>query len=180
MQKIIGHHTCENTGNGTWIEQQGAPVAKSHYKEGKQKNPFLGSGYYFWDYNMVMARNWGEKHYGNKYYIFQADIHSHEDILFDLVGNRQHQEAFREVVNELLAYDTKKNHWSIGAVIEYLKKYTDFPFKAIRAEDRSVWAEKYYFDDSTHRFTHLDPRNIVCITNVSPEVLTNFKLIETK
>jgi hypothetical protein len=189
MRKIIGHHTCKNTGDGHLIEQNGVPVAKAEYNERNLKNPFLGTGYYFWDYNIEMARKWGKVHYNNKYYIFEAEINAEDTVLLDLVGNRQHQAEFKKLTADIAAYNKEKKDWPIGKVIEFLKELIAedeantifFPFQSIRAEDYSVTDAKIYrFDKGSPNYTNLNPRLLICVIDVNPNTLTNFKLMESR
>ncbi len=190
MGNIIGHHTCKNTGDGHLIIKNSAPIAKAIYDRYSSKNPFLGSGYYFWDNNLLMARLWGKKHYNNKYYIFQADINKADDILLDIVGNREHIQWFVKLMAIFADYNEGDKHWEIGKFIEFLKSfardnddYKDiFPFKGIKAVDNSATIPdvEYYFDGQSKSFINLNPRIIICVVEASPITLTNFKLIETR
>jgi hypothetical protein len=189
MRKIIGHHTCNNTRNAEWIEQQGKPVALSVYNPNLRKNPFLGTGYYFWDDNIEQARYWGRQRCNNKYYIFEGDINNDESILLDLVSNRQQMRWLRTAMSNFAVYNNNNPHWEIGKFIEWLKKVSKkegfediFPFKSVRAIDHNATIPKveYYFDEKSEGFINLNPRIIVCIIEVSLLTLTNFKLIEER
>ncbi len=190
MLKTIGQHVCNNTGNGALIEKSGHPPAKSLYDVNSKKNPFLGSGYYFWDYNIEMARYWGKNHYNNSYYIFQAEINCEENVMLDLVGNRRHIEWIIKLMQVFSSKNSNSARWSVGKFIEFLKeisqtdeKYKDIlPYKSIRAVDHraTIPNVQYSFDESSSSFITMNPRIIVCIIDISPATLTNFKLIETK
>ena len=190
MIKIIGHHACKNTGDWYKIEKSGVPVAVSTYDPEKGKNPFLGSGYYFWDYNLAMAEYWGKRHYNNKYYIFQADIPYDEDILLDLVGNRQQMEWLVGLMDDFKEENENSTHWEIGKFIEFLKEiaqenseYADiFPFKVVRAIDHSAVFPKdeYFFDGKSKGYMTLNPRIIVCVIEPNAVTLQNLKLIYQK
>jgi hypothetical protein len=189
MVKLIGHHACRNTGNGLQIEKSGLPIAVSTYNPTNSKNPFLGSGYYFWDYNIRMAKYWGKSHYDNKFYIFQADIPYNENTLLDLVGNRQHIEWLVDLMDDFKEANEGNAHWNIGTFIEFLKEiaeeegYSDvFPFKSVRAIDHSASIPnvEYYFDGQSKAYITLNPRIIICIIDANPLTLQNLKLIYQK
>lgn len=187
MQKIIGHHTCKNNGNGKYLEKQGLPAALSEYNKEATKNPFLGTGYYFWDFNIEMAKYWGKTHYDNSYYIFEADIPYNETML-DLVGNRQHMKLLIDLMDELKEENEESIYWEIGKFIEFLKQlaktesYTNiFPFKSVRAIDHSSkkFSQDYSFDESSRSFIDMNPRIIVCVMEANKETIQSFKLIKT-
>ncbi len=119
MIKLIGHHVCKNTGNAKQIEKRGYPIAFSEHNPDSKKNPFLGSGYYFWDYNKGMAHYWGKQHYHNSYYIFEASIPYNDSIILDLVGNRQHMEWFVGIMEDFKEANEDSKHWEIGKFIEF-------------------------------------------------------------
>lgn len=189
MKEIIGHHTCANDGDGKNIEKQGYPRALAKFDIKSNKNPFLGTGYYFWDYNLLQAIWWGKEHYQNKYYIFEGTIPYDENIL-DLVGNRQHMEYFGTLyeefrnANKKLSYENRT--YGVSACIEYFKSMGEeqFPFKAIRAIDHNALFNKkaedfdYLFNDTNKSFVNLNPRIIVCV--IDNAILEKFELIRTK
>ena len=187
MMKIIGHHACKNTGDWDKIEKNGVPTAFSTYNPENSKNPFLGSGYYFWDYNRGMAHYWGKRHYKKDYYIFQADIPYNESDLLDLVSNRQHMEWIIDLMNDFKEENEGSGHWEIGKFIAFLKKISEdnseyaeiFPFKSVRAIDNSAsfLKDEYTFYGQSKAFIMLNPRIIVCVIKPNPLTLQNLKLI---
>ena len=54
----IGHHACKSADNKYLLNN--APF-RSEYTETTEegKEPFLGEGYYMWDYNLETAHWWG-------------------------------------------------------------------------------------------------------------------------
>ncbi len=187
MLKLIGHHACKNTGNGLYLQKEGLPVALSSYTPHGIKNPFLGTGYYFWDYNKEMAKWWGKKQYDNNYYIFEAEIPYNQEITLDLVGNRQHMQWLIEMMNMFMEENEECKSWSIGQFIEFLKdirnlpEYKDiFPYQIIRAIDHSVKNGIFDFYPNSKEYIMLNPRIIICVINATKNTILSFKLIETR
>lgn len=187
MLKIIGHHTCKNRGNGEYLQRQGLPAALSEYDEKTTKNPFLGTGYYFWDYNIEMAKYWGKTHYYDNYYIFEADI-PYNDTMLDLVGNRQHMKFLIDLMYDFKEENEGSSRWEIGKFIEFLKQLvkeendpTIFPFQSVRAIDHfpKIFSQNHNFDESEKSFIDMNPRIIVCVIDANKETIQNFKLIKT-
>ncbi|WP_027470591.1 hypothetical protein [Saccharicrinis fermentans] len=137
--KTIAHHTCKKEGGIDYVTTN-VPFFAEHNMD-EEKYQFLGSGYYFWDDNIELAKSWGKYHYNNDYHVFQFDFEINSDICLDLVGNRSHQKYFMDLfkIYEEQTGD-KREDWSICQCIEFikiLKKKSEkiFPFKMIRAID---------------------------------------------
>lgn len=191
MIEIIGHHTCKNQGNLDILERKKLPLAYSEYKLENNSNPFLGSGYYFWDYNMEQAKEWGKIHYQDRYYIFEAQIPYNDAIMLDLVGNRQHIAWLLGMMKEFEYENLDVGGWEIGKFIEHLKQmsmeneeFRDmFPYQIVRAIDHSFnpYLSKFYFESGkSDRYINLNPRIIVCVINATHQTIKNFKLVFEK
>lgn len=132
------HHTCSSVGGEYYITQN-IPFLSKYNSEDKKK-PYLGEGYYFWDYNLAYAKVWGESHYSNKFLIFECEvsINGDNETYLDLVGNRKHLMGF---VNLLMEFNFIHEEGTKGIdlcyIIEYLRENIPeaFPFKIIRAVD---------------------------------------------
>lgn len=167
------HHTCKKH-KGKIINVEEIPFISLYDKE-KNKFPFLGTGYYFWDYNEHSSHFWGERHYSNSYYIFEADVNideSKDGYFLDLVGNRKHLVYFVELLNKLnLIHPEGTKGIDLCYIIEYLRKLDDediFPFKVIRAIDYisdSITGIKIAFSEGKKSYTFLNPRFIICFKN---------------
>jgi len=191
MLELTGHHTCENQGNGKLMEKEGFPKAISVFNAKadieKDRNAFLGTGYYFWDYNIAQARYWGRKQYGH-YYIFQSAI-SYDESMLDLVGNRIHIEYFLNLMKDLSDLNPTSSKWKIGQFIEFMKELAEedddykemFPYKSIRAIDNQATISEYEFDfdGSGRSYINLNPRIMICVISLDKTVIKNFTLIET-
>lgn len=188
MQNLIGHHTCINTKNSSEIITSGIPPAKAIYKPEETKNPFLGSGYYFWDYNIGQARYWGKTHYNQNYYIFEADI-PYNDNMLDLVGNRQHLEWILNLMYDFKEENEDIAQWDLATFIEFLKNTAQeldnpsiFPFTSIRAVDHSATIPdvEYYFDAKSPNFIIMNPRIIICVISEDKNIIQNLRLKEKR
>jgi hypothetical protein len=182
--QITGHHTCKKTGNPAEIKK---PFFASHGSEESDKK-FLGSGYYFWDNNIGVAHWWGQKNYQKKYYIFEGNINATKGIFLDLVGNRDHILLLQEMMQLLMPYNTAPDKkWKLGNFIELCKSLEQkqeykgiFPFQLIRAVDSTFEPkEKIEFIEGNKHFLNLNPVFIVCLLDLSPQILSSFKHIRT-
>ena len=140
--------TLENRGNQTEIENHGPFICTLCDKNGKLKRgtrePWLGEGYYFWDTRIKDAHWWEQLNYSyTGYYICHTKYNHLSPLLFDMVGNVSHMDAF---INCARIIKQRKNLHKISfpVVLEYLKKHTDFNFKAIR-----VWPDPLVDHTST-------------------------------
>ncbi|KAA0259376.1 hypothetical protein FHQ18_00425 [Deferribacter autotrophicus] len=185
--ETIGHHTCEKDGTKEKVLKN-APFL-SEYNEDDNKTPFLGTGYYFWDNNIEMARLWGKWHYKNGYYIIEAKLILKKPDFFDLVGNRADMIYFRKLI-KILEKKFRDKKWTVGKAIEFLKRLNNkcngiFPFKVIRAVNDSDrirrlkrGKEKYNFSNKDYIF--LDPRIMICFVEKNDDIILNKKLIEER
>jgi len=172
QMKTIGHHTCESKGGQNHVLKE-SPFFSQHMPD-QNKLPYLGAGYYFWDYNIDAAHAWGDTHYKGNYFIVEGDLECKEELVFDLVGNRKHIEYLLKVSETFAKHKFKRSNWELGKFIEVLKKLEKdgenkgvFPFKVIKAIDNS-WnikrckqkSIKFVRDKKGYIF--LDPKIIIC------------------
>lgn len=177
----IGHHTVENLGNHKELEKTG-PVL-SEYKPADSRFPFLGQGYYFWDYNYEMALHWGKLKYKGKCYIFEMELNINDDTFLDLVGSRKDMIFFRELMVKFEKFNNNEK-WPISKFIEFIKDLNSkkkfegiFPYETIRAIDSSIKIRpKYSFSKNRSAFTDLNPRMVICFINKNNLDLSSFKL----
>lgn len=178
----IGHHTVQNLGNFKQLEQNGPILAE--YNPVNKKLPFLGKGYYFWDYNYEMALYWGKQRYNGKCYIFEGELSVQDNLFLDLVGRRQDMELFKRLMDRFKKFNNN-NDWPIGKFIEFMKnlnaqqKYNGiFPYKIIRAIDSSAKnMTKHYFSEGKKNWIELNPRMVICLIEKNNLNLTSFKLV---
>ena len=171
--ETIGHHTCKKDGGRQYVLNN-APFLSVADPDGKI--PFLGEGFYYWDYNLFQAKKWGIIHYNNSFYVFEAKLRIDDATYLDLAGNRQHMEHFARLLDRFKKKGINVQDWRIGAFIEFIKVYrrqdaTIFPYQVIRAEDYlTPQNEKKYFFNDRKNFTILTARFVICffVTNDIP------------
>lgn len=166
------HHTCSIEG-GKELVLKNAPFL-SEYRPLEDKKPFLGEGYYFWEYNLDYAKVWGRYHYSNKYFIVESNVyidHERENYYLDLVGNRKHLVFFVRLLTKFnLLNKIGTKGIDLCFIIDYLRKTIPeaFPFKVIRAVDyknKDREGIKIQFNDKGNSFTILNPRFIFSFKN---------------
>lgn len=169
--ETTGYHTCSGE-YGLANVRRHAPFL-STFNEDKKKYNFLGTGYYFWDFNEEMAREWGMVHYKGQYFILKAELRIEDHLLLDLVGNMKHIRYFGEII-QLFRKLPNTDDWCLGKYIEMLKIYAKddeeytglFQFIAIRAIDNKRSGKEQYhiaFSPDRDNYTNLDPVMTICI-----------------
>src|SRR5437762_1200734 len=91
---IIGHHVCKKDGGIEFVEKEG-PFISEHKPD--ENEPFLGTGFYYWDDDRDTAKWWGNLPngaYKGCFYIIESRLIVKTNIFFDLVGNKQHMKLF--------------------------------------------------------------------------------------
>lgn len=185
MKNYTGHHTCEKTGGFEKVLND-APFFSEYLpgKENEKKSPYLGSGYYFWEYDLKQAKKWGEQHYNNIYFVVEGIIHTTDENFLDLVGDRKHIEYFLSLCKMLMPKNIQINEWEIGRIIEFFKRInkinaTIFPFSVLRAQDYNYIKNKQLQFDFRGgiSWTYLDPRHIFCIINLNNLILSGKKIV---
>lgn len=182
--EITGHHTCRKSG-GYQNVLTNAPF-KSTISNGKI--PFLGEGYYYWDYNILMAKKWGAMKYNNDYYVVETEIKCTGTTFLDLVGNRKDIKLFITMMEDFWGKGIDRENWSIGAFIEFMKRLLKtgknknvFPFNIIRCVDNTPRptdsAGHFFFDVNREEYTNLDPRIAVCVIDKNTVHLGANKII---
>jgi len=136
---------------------------------------WLGNGYYFWEKWEQLAHWWGNVRYrrkGEHYIIFRTIFDCPDNEFLDLIGNTDHIDDLRAVV-ELMRQEPsfKDERFSAQAVIHFLRTRTPFPYKAIRAYGRDCSADpdiqKNIFQFSRHSTIHLSPEYQICVIDKS-------------
>lgn len=176
MFQTIVHQTLRDDNNADHIENNG-PFSVEDIEQS-----YLGSGYYFWDDHIELAHWWGQKRIKGRYVICQGELKISKELFFDLVGCRQDQKHFKDVI-ERFGFQNK----SIGTVIELLKNVEKkpnfkgiFPYKVIRAMDVSdgSYAQEYKkFVSSKKGRANLTPQMIICLIEKNKVVLPTYKII---
>lgn len=167
--KFTVQHTCSsNSGESYALEN--APFC-SVYDPDNNKKPFLGEGFYFWDFNEEYAKIWGGINYSHNFFVIESDIeidHEKEGHYLDLAGNRKHLVGFVALLSEFnLIHEEGTKGVDLCWIIDYLRKYCPeeaFPYDVIRAVDYKndeVAGIKIAFNDKGSSFTILNPRIII-------------------
>lgn len=184
--KTIGHHTCRKESGETFVLQE-SPFFAEHNPE-QEKFQFLGSGYYFWDNNIELAKVWGRGHCNNDYYIVEVDFDLTSDNCFDLVGNRYHQihlinylHVFKEITGE------DKKDWTINQCIQFLRELNEedeevFPYKFVRAIDllkHTKFKAQHLmkFLDKKKNYTIINPKIVICVFDKEEINLQSKKIV---
>jgi hypothetical protein len=168
------HHTCKKNGGESFVLKNFPFPSVYDPKEGNK--PYLGEGYYFWEYNLDYAKVWGEMHYLHSYYICESEIdvdHDTDGFYLDLAGNRRHLVDFVELLFEFnLIHKEGTKGIDLCYIIDYLRKNIpdEFPYQVIRAVDyrnNELNGIKIAFNDITKSYTFLNPRIIISFLNKS-------------
>lgn len=178
MKSYTGHHTCsQDNGREHVLDHSPFPSTATH-------EPFLGLGYYFWDYNIQQSHDWGERLYGESYFIVEASINTTDDNFLDLVGDRKHLEYLGDLVIEYSTTGLRASNFQLGKFIEFLKDISKkdpsiFPFQIIRCQDDSVEPKKKHKIkfNSKAAYLNLNPRYIFCLVSVNNTILTDKSII---
>jgi|GEM_PF-249469 len=171
--KFTVHHTCSKQGGEHEVLTE-FPFL-SIYDLENDKQPFLGEGYYFWDFNVEYAKVWGKNHYANDYFVCESEIeidHDKDGFYLDLAGNRKDLVGFVELLWEfnLIDEDGIKGI-DLCWIIDYLRTQCPpevFPFKVIRAVDyknNERVGIKVAFNQRQKSFTILNPRIIIAFAD---------------
>jgi len=168
--KTVGHHACKQTGGYSSVLEN-SPFYAEH-NPGNNKYQFLGSGYYFWDNNLELAKSWGKSRCNNDYYVVEIDFELTSENCFDLVGNRNHQIYLLKML-DILKKETghdKNKTWTLNQCVEFLRKLNRendnvFPYKLIRAIDlhnHTVKAQRSIkFIENKENYTIINPKLVI-------------------
>ena len=148
----------------------------SEYNHKEDKKPFLGAGFYFWEYNLDYAKVWGNMHYNNNFYVCEADIdidHTLDGFYLDLAGNRKHLVGFVELLREFnLIHKEGTKGIDLCYIIDYLRHKLPedvFPFKVLRAVD-------YKNEEKAGiKIVFTDKKDVKSYTILNPRMLISFK-----
>lgn len=173
------HHTCGKEGGISSVLKEFPFLSKYDPKNGR--NPFLGQGYYFWEYNLEYAKVWGRNHYNNRFYVCESDIninHELDGFYLDIAGNRKHLVGFVELLLEFnLIHEEGTKGIDLCWIINYLRTECPveaFPYEVIRAVDyknqdlagiKIEFNNKQNSDNTKNSYTILNPRIIISFRN---------------
>lgn len=149
-----------------------------------RKSAWLGVGYYFWDTLKQNAHWWGETNYSrNGYVIVEFTCVFETNKCFDLYGNMEHLQYFKETIEYLQNEKILDNNTTVPWVIEYLKSKTDFEtrFEAIRVyghySKSTGTTVKVLFSKNKPQFIELTPAVQLCLFKKSSLELSKGKIV---
>lgn len=164
MRYTVHHTSSQKTGIDGVLKN--IPFLSEH-KPDEGKYPYLGEGYYWWEYNAEYAKVWGHMNYDGNFFVTEAEINLNEEdeTFLDLGGNRKHMMGFLSMLKEFGIVDGNDVQGiNMNYVIEYLKEISQFPFNVIRAidakDDKKAMKIQFKEGSSSHMF--LNPRIIIC------------------
>jgi hypothetical protein len=186
--KTIGHHTCKKDGGEVLVLKE-SPFFAEHNPE-EEKFQFLGSGYYFWDNNIELAKVWGKGRYSDDYYVIEIDFELTSENCFDLVGNRYHQ---IHLLNYIKEYEEltgeNKEDWTVNQCIQFLRELNIedeqvFPYKFVRAVDllkHTKFKAQHLmkFIDSKENYTIMNPKIVICVFDKEELNLQSKKIVHS-
>lgn len=134
-------HNCRAEGNKDTLD---VPFLS------RKNHQWLSQGYYFWTDSLRFAENWGK----GKRYVYKFTYVVDRENLLDLVGSVSDQLKFIEdyletfkilttTVKELNKY--QHQNVPIGAIIDVLREYDEFPYHAIKAYDKPKISQYYRY-----------------------------------
>lgn len=182
---ITGYHTVEDRNNPEVILMEGPFRCE-------REDAWLGHGYYFWDTNILWAHDWGVQNCNKRkspwkggYVICQADIENSPEVLFDLVGNVQHQMEFEEMIKLLEADESYQQQRPLVAeVILFMAERGFFPYKCIRAADNPPKIVEIDFrpprnqaHPSDRPHMRIGQRVQICLLEISDLTLQDFSIV---
>lgn len=192
MIKTFGHHTIEKTTESVATRLKIGPVKSTVLDENgmtKEKPPFAGDGYYFWEDNLPAADWWGSVHYvdkGKQYRIFRVNIELRYDdnSLLDLIGSRQHLKLLGQLIRKArMALDCEG--WTLEKYISYFRLRESklkgmFPYKMIRFNDYSLnpKIQDYIPLRDAKHISLMNPFYIICVFEARDLDLATFAFIK--
>lgn len=146
----------------------------------KNKNAWLGVGFYFWDSNIESAHWWGKTSCHNNYIICKSQYDYNLEDFFDLVGNTEHTNELKQCA--IILNKKSNTNATVSMTIEVLKRTTDFleKFKAIRAypiKFRNNSEDFIFFNDNHKAYINLIPPIQICVFDKSFLYNNKFEII---
>lgn len=184
----------EKTGEAISDRMKLGPVKSTMFDAtGKPKNkpPFAGDGYYFWEDNIDAAEWWGMVHYlnrGKSYRIFRIDIDLiYNGLFFDLIGNRQHLKLIANMIKKTkMQIDCKD--WKFHQFIAYFRRLEShhkgiFPFRIMRFNDAKLNPKiqeplRLSHVENAENSVLLNPFYIICVFEQADLQLGTFTFIK--
>lgn len=134
----------------------------------RERNQWLSQGYYFWTDSVFYAEKWGK----GKRYVYQFKYIVEKEHVLDLVGSVKDQLVFIEdyletfkILTRSISALKKYEHKNvpIGVIIEILRKYDEFPYRAIKAYDIPYTTKKFKYLEHKPEATSIPTRQQMVI-----------------
>ena len=112
--------------------------------------------------------------------IFSSSYDAHSEVLFDLVGDVKHIEYFQKYAFMLMQVLGVRKI-KVASVLQFMKEDGKLPFKAIRAEGRSVKAKQkvlFAFDDQGMFYLQPVPKFQLCIIDFEHFHIADYKFLK--
>ena len=173
MQKIKIYQAANNKSK---LE---TPIKSPDRKPSDPNYPWLLPGYYFWEYYIQDAEEWGRVRYKNDYSVYSCEYELNDEHCLDLVSNYKHKE-FLIRIKEKLESKGEKN-----VTVEKLVKYltdnrSDIICTRIESSPMSQRERECIPTPNNHYIT-FNPKSVqVCFYQFPNELITeDFKLEKT-
>ena len=149
-------------------------------------NSWLGDGYYFWDTFIENAHWWGKevRKYKNGYIICEAICDFDDTECFDLHGNLEHLQMFRESCDLMKQNGLVDDQTTVKSVLAFLRnEMKSFNYSAIRVDGLKSKSQYSTFNDillfESSKSPHLDllPAVQICFFEKNSLNLRNYKIV---
>lgn len=175
MQLVDLYQTLEDRNNETEVEAHGPYLCKREHPI-----PWLGRGYYFWEDDIQMAREWASRAGYKKHYICHSSYDFYNHNFFDLVGNPYDLKVFRGFVDVLKEFYPNKR-LTVPFVLNYVKEELgeefDKAYKAVRTRSERRDNNYYLSYPTQGTFHNSKPQVQICVLDLS-FLKTPFAIVE--
>ncbi len=166
------YQTIENRDNADEVERDGPYICR-------RDSAWLGVGYYYWETNISLAHQWGEKVYNSNYFICQSKVKWENGTLYDLCDTRV-LKSFKEYAQQLeRTYPQKRV--TVPFILMHMRKMRSFQYKAVRVYGEHSFNnnQKIFFKGRGNRGPYINPcpEVQVCVIDKSVIGLENYHII---
>jgi hypothetical protein len=150
------------------------------------ENSWLGDGYYFWDTFISNAHWWGReiRQYPNGYIICKAICDFNDTECFDLVGNTEHMQLFKEAYEFLKRLGIANHGTKVNRIIRFMQKEVKtFNYDAIRVYGiksksyNSRFSFTLNFEKKNPAYFDITPAIQICFYKKNSLNLRNYKIV---
>lgn len=167
MRRLV-YHTARSGVDRDKILRQ-APFCAIDNSQFRQ---WLGTGFYFWEQFLPLAKWWGNVHYvrrGEHYIIFSTIFNCNDRYILDLVSNTEQMNDIMTIVRELKSRpEFEDTTFSAQFIINFITTKVNQTYKAIRvyghdscSTDKNITQNKFLFNDRS--YLNLCPEIQICV-----------------